>query len=262
MILYKYMSAEVARKVLHGNSIAFAIASEFNDPFETIAGYPVHPSNPIGELFDGIRSWGSRHVWTENSGVLSLTRTAKNPLMWSHYANEHHGAVIGFDAQLAGFTDEETCLIPAQHGSIIYTQTRPSTPLTATPKGDPVNVGHTHHYPVDHHEKLSRLFLHKSMCWAYEEEVRVVKCIADRDEAGANASGHFEVVEANGRRLYCYRLPAGSIKEICLGLRHEALSSHQAFSDYSATAEQVQPGVKILTCRMADKSWDIEVGIP
>lgn len=195
MILYKYMSAEVADKVLRGNSIAFAIASEFNDPFETLAGYPAQKSsNPIEENLNGTRSWAARHTWTEQNGVLSLTRTATNPLMWSHYASAHQGVVIGFDAYEAGFTDANTCLIPAQYGSIIYTQTRPSALLTPGPKGEPVKVGKTHHYPVGHHEKLSRLFLHKPMCWAYEEEVRIVKCIADLDRDGVNASGRFELL--------------------------------------------------------------------
>ena len=182
--------------------------------------------------------------------------------MWSHYASSHQGVVIGFDANIAGFTDEETCLIPAQYGSIIYTQTRPSAPLVSAPKGEPIRVGKTHHYPVGHHEKLSRLFLHKSMCWAYEEEVRVVKCIADLDRDGVNASGCFELINQENRRLYCYNLPTGSIKEIFLGLRHQALVSGAAFAAYCEIAEQKQPGVKIMTLYLSEKSWGIEYYTP
>jgi len=129
------MSPEGALKALKGNSIAFAIASEFNDPFETQAGYPVQASNPIEDIFEGARSWMKRHAWTENSGVLSLTRTPTNPLMWSHYANGHRGVAIGFDADVAGFFDENICLIPAQYGSIIYTHTRPRGKKDTHPNG-------------------------------------------------------------------------------------------------------------------------------
>lgn len=262
MILYKYMSPKVAEKVLEGNSIAFSIASEFNDPFETVAGYPVQSTNPIEGLFEGIRSWTKRHIWTENSGVLSLTRTPTNPLMWSHYAYEHHGLVLGFDADAAGFTDEATCLIPAQHGSIIYTQTRPSSSLSESPIGDPVNVDHTHFYPVRHHEKLSRLFLQKAMCWSYEEEVRVVKCVADRDGEGINASGQFKLVEDHGRGFYCYQLPLGSIKEIYLGLRHEALLSRDAFFSFCEQTERKHPVAAVKACSLSNNSWGIEIVAP
>jgi hypothetical protein len=262
MILYKYMSPEGALKVLEGNSIAFSIASEFNDPFETQAGYPVQPSNPIEELFEGIRSWAKRHIWTENSGVLSLTRTPINPLMWSHYASKHHGAVIGFDADTAGFCDESKCLIPAQYGSIIYTQTRPISAALTRPKGGPISVGHTHHYPAGHHEKLSLLFLQKPMCWSYEEEVRVVKCIADRDGEGVNDSGQFDLIETEGRRLYCYKLPEGSIREIYLGLRHQALSSFEKFSEFVNRVRNFQYGVDVKACRLSRDTWNIEIAAP
>ena len=151
MILYKYMSPEGALKVLEENSIAFSIASEFNDPFETQAGYPVQPSNSIEMIFEGIRSWAKRNIWVENSGVLSLTRTPINPLMWAHYSSKHYGMVIGFDVNKAGFCDESRCLIPSQYGSIIYTQTRPISVVLTKPKGEPIQVGHTHHYPVGHY---------------------------------------------------------------------------------------------------------------
>ncbi|MNF71721.1 hypothetical protein D3C84_536780 [compost metagenome] len=262
MILYKYMSPDVAQLVLERNSIAFSIASEFNDPFETVAGYPIRPSNPIEEKFDGIRSWAARLAWTENSGVLSLTRTPTNPLMWAHYATEHRGLVLGFDADVAGFTDETTCLIPAQHGSIVYTQTRPTSPFSKAFSGAPISVGHTHSYPVGHHEKLSRLFLQKPMCWSYEEEVRVVKCIADRNDEGINASGKFKLIEANGRRLYCYQLPDESVKEIYIGLRHQALISEEAFANFRAQMGAKHPDAEIKACSLSNDSWGIEIVSP
>ncbi|WP_321495162.1 hypothetical protein [uncultured Desulfobacter sp.] len=67
MILYKYMSPEGAQKVIETDAIAFSIASEFNDPLETEAGYPVQPTNPIDDVFNNIRSWAARHIWTENN---------------------------------------------------------------------------------------------------------------------------------------------------------------------------------------------------
>jgi hypothetical protein len=262
MILYKYISPEGALKVLEENSIAFSIASEFNDPFETQVAYPFQASNPIEGLFEGIRSWGKRYIWTENSGVLSLTRNPTNSLMWSHYASEHRGLVIGFNADTAGFCDESKCLIPAQYGSIIYAKTRPISGALSKPKGEPISVGHTHHYPAGHHEKLSLLFLQKAMCWSYEEEVREVKCIADRDSEGANDSGQFHLVETDGRRLYCYELPVGSSKEIYLGLRHSALASQEDFYHFFQQVSNHHAKVEIKACRLSKDTWDFEIVDP
>ena len=43
---------------------------------------------------DDIIKEASNHA--KNIGVLSLSRTKRNILMWSHYANEHKGFCIGF----------------------------------------------------------------------------------------------------------------------------------------------------------------------
>jgi hypothetical protein len=182
--------------------------------------------------------------------------------MWSHYASKHHGVVIGFDADTAGFCDESKCLIPAQYGSIIYTQTRPISAALTRPKGEPISVGHKHHYPAGHHEKLSLLFLQKAMCWSYEEEVRVVKCIADRDSEGVNDSGQFHLVETDGRRLYCYELPVGSIREVYLGLRHSALSSQKDFYGFVEQVRNHHASVEIRACRLSNDTWDLEIAAP
>ena len=39
-------------------------------------------------------------------GVLSLTRNPTNLLMWSHYANEHKGVVIGIDTSNVIFEED------------------------------------------------------------------------------------------------------------------------------------------------------------
>jgi DUF2971 family protein len=99
---------------------------------------------------------GKNYIWTENTGILSLTRTPTNPLMWAHYAEKHQGMVIGIDAVAAGLTDEKANLIPAQYGSVIYVSRRQDQPFIGKPQTS-LTVGSTYHFPHDHYEKLQRL---------------------------------------------------------------------------------------------------------
>ena len=259
MILYKYLSESAGLKVLENNSIGFTQPICFNDPFETQAGYPAQGENPIELMYNEIRSWAKRSTWSENSGVLCFSRNPLNPLMWAHYGDKHRGLVIGIDVEKSGFADEATCLIPAQFGCIIYTQTRPTSEFIGDSFGDPISVGHTQHYPRGHEEKMSRLFLQKPMCWAYEEEVRVVKCISEIDKNGDSPSGRFDVIDIGGRKLFLYKLPSGSIKEIYLGVLHPAYGSSVQLRGYISKLRNIQPIVKIRSCCLAKDTWDIEL---
>jgi hypothetical protein len=107
MILYKYVSFEAGKAILGRNSIGFSQPKCFNDPFD-LPTYPPEPApNPVESLFSDVRTWVKNHIWAENTGILSLTRTPTNPLMWAHYADKHQGVVVGLDVVGAGLT--KTC---------------------------------------------------------------------------------------------------------------------------------------------------------
>jgi Protein of unknown function (DUF2971) len=260
MILYKYMSADSAKGALANGTIGFAKPNTFNDPFELEAGYPVSAiqNNVVETFLNKVRSDAKRSIWADSSGVLSLTRNPLNPLMWSHYGQEHRGVVVGIDTHVAGLDDVATCLIPAHYGSIIYTNTRPHEQLPPPVDVEPLNIAHTHAFPVGHFAKLSQIFLQKPACWSYEEEVRVVKCLSDRDSDGKSVSGRFTEVELPQKVLYCYELPKGSIKEVYFGMRHPALNTYanfaKALADYSCGTD----GVKVMGCRLSKDTWSIE----
>lgn len=230
MILYKYVPFAIGEKILERQSGLFSSPKTFNDPFDT-PYYPEEPTNdPASAIFARLRTIGKNSVWAENTGILSLTRTPTNGLMWAHYADSHQGMVIGFDAGSAGFTDEASNLIPAQFGSVIYVSRRDTGPFISKTK-TPLGVGITHHFPADHYEKLQRVFLHKPLIWSYEEEVRVLKSLEGIDEDCAQTpSGTFTVISTGERRLHLYRLPQGSISEVYFGIRVD-LSQAEAMAD-------------------------------
>lgn len=254
MILYKYTSCEAGRSIVRGNSIGFAYPADFNDPFE-LTGYPVEGgSNPISQLLGTIRSEAKRGVWTRNSAILCLTRSQLNPLMWAHYGDSHRGFVIGFDATTAGFASTERNLLPAQFGSVRYTQHRPNHDLVSSAL---MQVGREFSYRTDLHEKLERLFLYKPLCWAYEEEVRVVKCVNGIEASHELPSGTFLVLDNAGRRLCVINLPEDSIREVYLGARNPIVAGRE-LDEFSAQLHRFNPRAQLFRCRVRENEWSIE----
>jgi hypothetical protein len=108
MILYKYVPFDDGKRILENGSVRFTQPEFFNDPFD-LPYYPREASaNPVGGIFDRLHTMGKEEIWKKNTGILSLTRTPTNPLMWAHYADKHRGIVIGIDAIAVGLTDEKT----------------------------------------------------------------------------------------------------------------------------------------------------------
>jgi hypothetical protein len=240
MILYKYMSFEAGRALMEGCSIGFSQPEHFNDPFD-LPSYPHEdPDNELEGTFSELRTMGKNHIWAQNTGILSLTRTPTNPLMWAHYADRHRGVVVGIDATLAGLTSELSNLIPAQYGSVVYVSRRSDQPFLSRPSTG-LAVGSTHHFPHDHYEKLQRILLHKSICWSYEEEVRVVKCIKGiLPTGGSTPSGEFSVVDADGRPLYLFSMPSEAVLEFYFGFRSDHEMADIMYDQYAKRFPHLQ----------------------
>ena len=224
MLLYKYVSLEALRKILETNSLGFTRLSDFNDPFDIPVAPPVPPGEKelgIASLFRGeMKSW----IYENFYGALSLTRSPENKLMWSHYADEHRGAVIEIDAPKAKFNCLSKNFIPAFAGSVIYSSI-PQMNRYHSDFSTIIKVGKSHDFHVDHLEKLQRLFLSKPLDWAYEEEVRVVKCLEGKpdkleEKEFSNKSGEFNAIQIGDRKMtYCFKMPEGSIRSVILGSR-------------------------------------------
>lgn len=246
MILYKYMPLSTGEAVVGNNAILFSQPEHFNDPFD-VPSYPDEPStDPLSAMFSSIRTMAKNKAWSEYSGVLSLTRTPVNALMWAHYADQHKGIVVGIDVDRAGFTDITSNFIPAQFGSVIYASRRDTSDFTARP-GTGIAVGATYHFPADHFEKLQRVFLHKPLYWAYEEEVRVIKCLRGISAPSATTqSGSFDVLSTPFREMHLYIMPPGSIVELYVGIRAETESADALVRQ----AQAKNPQVKAYQCTL------------
>jgi len=219
MILYKYVTAARAIDIITNRRVQFSLPKYFNDPFD-------RPLNPIArsrDLWDNLmgplRADIKSRVWEKNSGILSLTRIPTNALMWAHYAESHTGVVLGLDMEDARFLETESNMIPAHFGSVVYSRRRVLDDYSSK-EANPLIVGGTFAFDVSNYEKFQRLFLTKPLDWAYEEEVRVVKCVSGIKEGHSETkSGVFDTINTAEGLRYLYNLPMKALREIHYGVR-------------------------------------------
>ncbi len=139
-------------------------------------------SNVGRELMD----WLNKRI-----GILSLSRTFSNLLMWTHYADRHKGFVIGFDESHEFFYQKSYLGLGTCPSQVRYTKQRSAPTLQ----------------DFDYYEKL---LCEKPIDWAYEEEVRVLRIFTERTKRSPN-------VDESGYPIYLFDIPKDSIKSIYIG---------------------------------------------
>jgi len=263
LILYKYVDFEGALKIIQNSSISFTKANQFNDPFEMQAisnySYIIDDSNPLVTQLDTHPSTLEIGV-NMSYGVLSLTRAPLNNLMWSHYGDEHRGVVLGFDVNEAGFCTENTNVIPANFGDIIYTKTFPTHVKNKSNSQRFNELRSTASYSQHSFDFFKYAYLFKGIDWAYEEEVRVLKYIGfhiyddneDNNNYYTNSNGkwqHLKISEHKDLNLFSF--PLSAIKEIYLGSRGTKIK------EITLLLEMLPKDIKVKQCIKSSKSYDI-----
>jgi len=259
------MSFKSACSIMDNNSIGFSCLEDLNDPFEGTAIC----FEESDDLSSKLQKKPHRNNLSRNYGVLSLTRNPLNPLMWSHYGDDHRGVVIGFDMKKANLLNEKLCVIPANLGEIIYTSTMPqnvqpsSTIESLMSIGDEYSCFRSHEYDL-----FKNAFLMKDLAWGYEEEVRVVKNIKGNKRSRystskfENEAGDWSQVTVMGRPLYCLSIPKESIVEIYLGCASYSnvtrLDVEENF--YTKTRKKwKENGANVQLVRRKEGTWKLEV---
>jgi len=143
--------------------------------------------------------------WKEENCVLCVSRTAKNPAMWAHYASSHQGVVIGIDYDAALASKNGRGPIPMR--KVDYPEERQKTDI------------------LDRRlEKRIKIFTTKANYWKYEDEMRCIFVKEDIDATGAD----FKTLQKErlallkcfkGKRTWFLRLDPLSIREVIFGLR-------------------------------------------
>lgn len=90
MLVYKFRTAEWGLKALSKKTIKISKWNELNDPFELAAG-------DLSEREDRKKYHQYKEKLSKNEGLISFCGGWNNPVIWSHYADNHRGLALGFD---------------------------------------------------------------------------------------------------------------------------------------------------------------------
>lgn len=90
-------------------------------------------------------------------GILSLSKKKNNLLMWSHYADNHRGFVIGFDETHEFFNPKNS-----------------QNPINSLREVNYVKPRSISEWETDD-EAYQKIFFEKPIDWIYEEEVRIIR---------------------------------------------------------------------------------------
>ncbi|SLN27151.1 hypothetical protein TRL7639_01006 [Falsiruegeria litorea R37] len=168
-LLYKYYGFSAGLAAISKNSLGFSKPTKFNDPME-------------GRLW--LHQNGLSPTWLEplldSVGILCMTRNHLNPLMWSHYGENHTGFVIGYDDGDLLFSDQRDTVIDAQSGST-FTESQyefSDVEQSGRAAAQWVQLGMDELEVPDIAAAIRHIFLMKQHCWNYEEEVRIVKLLS------------------------------------------------------------------------------------
>ena len=184
ILLYRYLDATSALKSIESRSFKIGRLRDFNDPFEwrmgitgIIAEGEMVARACMDGFIDDVNGW---------MGIICLSDTITEPVLWSHYANKHQG--VAFEVSYI--------LDPERLVKMNYTNERPV-----------FNVNHLHDPAgIDKHAMplLNRLLTQKSSGWAYEREYRVFLDLKSCDISGG---------------LYFKRIPDHFLKRVILGYK-------------------------------------------
>lgn len=214
--LYKYYGSQNWGRVFCPESwtVRFTPPSELNDPFEnnphikgvrgvdagrsrlSELGFGREKSSQMQEIIATDRNECIRQVNDAVFGVLSLTEDRNNLLMWSHYAENHKGFVVGFNISDAFFnkTFLNNTYKPKE---VLYNDERPSK------------------YIVD--LDYNCYLFTKGNIWKYEKEWRVVFNI---DTPSISNENIFGVLPTRNTRGIC-KLPKTAVESIIFGANYD-----------------------------------------
>lgn len=142
MRLYYFTSERFALESLRDKRLKVARFTELNDPFDFLGIALDLPSQRyhLSKL---------KKILDESHGLLCMSTTWQEPLLWGHYADKHKGICLGFDVN------------PAQWLDVIYAEHRPTL--------ETYGVRFVEDLSEENLENVART---KGQDWKYEAEMR------------------------------------------------------------------------------------------
>lgn len=180
--LYKYQQVnKYSLNALINRQLFFAKPCQFNDPFDA----QLLPEDYINEL--GYLGYSDTDLYINNAnsyvcnelntcGIVSLSKTCNDILMWSHYADAHKGFCLGFENDLQIYFKEHEWRIENKPIRYLSHNEHPYRAIHSDYISKKrFNSGHGF---LDQMELSSSLLeaaiTIKHFSWSYEQEVRIV----------------------------------------------------------------------------------------
>lgn len=176
MRAFYFTAAKWALDNIAKRRVKVSLFPELNDPFELLALDLTDPTNR-NMYRDAVEYCVSQY------GVVCLSRSSSNPLLWGHYGDRHRGICLGFDLL-------DDLVMPISYSP---ERLRPAIDASST-----LN---------EMQAIVKQVFSTKFKDWAYEDEVRAWINLDERDES----SGLFFAQFGEHLRL----------REVILGVRCE-----------------------------------------
>lgn len=174
-IFFKYYSG-LSKDYFDNPTIKISPISKLNDPFESIVNLDI---KKIALGYDCEKEFSFREVnftsLITQTGIVSLTETPRNLLMWAHYAKQHEGICIGYKSNfLDHLSDKADTKLP-----VLY---RPVKINYDNIRYEP----HRDSFPLNSEDELAKkvilkTLLTKSDDWIYEKEHRAIIPLTHND---------------------------------------------------------------------------------
>ena len=149
MRVYHFTTAEYGLENIRLRRLKIATLVDINDPFELAVC--------CDDTQRRIALRRTRMEWGERFGMLCFSRSWRNPVQWSHYADKHRGFCLGFDVP-------NDMLAP-----VLYADEPPALDWDAINEGGSRGEA-----------EMLRWSCTKYTHWAYEDELRVFSSLTDR----------------------------------------------------------------------------------
>jgi hypothetical protein len=153
MKIYHFVPAGYGLEDIKKRRLKIATIPDLNDPFELLC---VDLSDE--NLRIGMRNW--KRKMGAQYGMLCFSKTWRNPVQWSHYADRHRGLALGFE-------------VPDGHAiDVMYKEHRSKEEIGELLFSD----------SADRREEMMQRFLStKYAHWSYEKEMRIYTTLEEKD---------------------------------------------------------------------------------
>jgi hypothetical protein len=235
-ILYKYCDQVGIVKILESLELKLPYISEVNDPLECLPVFycpdnksaiearylsvlnrkkirpPEGYTQALNELYEkgeiqkelAESSLKCQKNLNQKSCLLSVSKTARNTVMWAHYANKHKGAIIGIDFNKV-FFEINRVIGGLKLNKVKYSEQRPKINILTDFVEPPY--------------AFLKTILTKSIEWKYEREFRTVFFVDTLENL--RKQGLACLKDFNCKKTWFLRLNPESIREIIFGLYTE-----------------------------------------